>query len=713
MIVFVLMNLILCASSFLLTYRILKFDNFIDSLIALFILYFSEIIIIELLLGIMGKLYLQNIIFLSLAILLIIWLISRTKESSLDFLGARKALFELLNNKFILLGTCVILGFGITKVFVNLVNPPFGWDSLNYHFTFPVEWMKNGNLNNPIVVSDDPFPTYYPINGSLLFLWLIFPFKSAFLADLGQLPFFVISFLAILSIGKKLGLGKEYSFFTACLFVTIPNFFKQLGIGYVDIMVGGIFLVALSFILSLKEKFNLKNIIIFAISFGIFIGIKTTVLTYSILILLPFLYLAFSQKQASITDKIGYAIIFFSLVLIFGCFSYFKNFILTGNPFYPLDVTILGKTIFRGVIDKMTFIARNEESGYSLAKLLFHEGLGVQSLLIILPGAILALPVNILRNKNKDLFLNYIITLPLLLYLTYRFILPIPNSRYLYPVLGIGMIVGFYVLSSLKMPPKIIRIIVIISIIVSAFECARRMELGISFALSFLLFIMFILFLKYKRPRINLLSKGGIISGILILLIVLQILLLDYKKNEYVRYVKNSRYWPDATSAWAWLNNNTEGNNIAYVGRPVPYPLYGTNFKNNVYYVSVNSFEPIHLHDLKNSRYSWDNKAENMHRSFEEPNNYRGNADYAVWLNNLHKRKTDFLFIYSLHHTKDIKFPIEEVWAKSHLDKFNLVFNNKTVRIYKLNKKVKQLLENKDNLTVGAGILIVAEKKIP
>lgn len=684
MMILLLMNFIVVTPMSLLTFKILKFNNLVDSLIALFILYFSEIIIIELLLGIMGKLYLQNIIFLSLVILLIIWLISRTKESSLDFLGARKALFELLNNKFILLGTCVILGFGITKVFVNLVNPPFGWDSLNYHFTFPVEWIKHGRLDNPIVVSDDPFPAYYPINGSLLFLWLLLPLKSAFLADLGQLPFFVISFLAILSISKKLGLGKEYSFFAACLFVMIPNFFKQLGIGYVDIMSAGIFLVALNFILGLKEKFSLMNIIIFAISFGIFIGIKTTNLTYSIFILLPFLYLVLSQKEASITDKIGYTTLFFLLVFIFGCFSYFRNFILTGNPFYPLDVTILGKTIFKGVIDKVTFAARNEQGGYSLAKLLFHEGMGIQSLLVILPGTILALPVNILRNKNKDLFLNYIITLPLLLYLTYRFILPIPNSRYLYPVLGIGLIVGFYVLNSLKMPLKIIRIIVIISIIVSAFECVRRIELGISFALSFLLFIMFILFLKYKRLRIILLSKGVIIPSIFILLIVLQILFLDYKKNEYVRYVKNSRYWPDATSAWVWLNNNTEGNNIAYVGRPVPYPMYGTNFKNNAYYVSVNSFEPIHLHDLKNSRYSWDNNAENMHRSFEEPNNYRGNADYSVWLNNLHKRKTDLLFIYSLHHTKDIKFPIEEVWVKNHPDKFNLVFSNKTIRIYKL-----------------------------
>ena len=252
-------------------------------------------------------------------------------------------------------------------------------------------------------------------------------------------------------------------------------------------------------------------------------------------------------------------------------------------------------------------------------------------------------------------------------------------------MLGTGMVCGFYVLSSLKVPHKLIRIIAFIMMIVSAVECARHIELGISFGITFLLFIIFSLFLKYKRLRNILFSKGVIISSIFIFLIILQILLLDCKKNEYIRYVKNSRYWPDATRAWLWLNNNTEGNNIAYVGRPVPYPLYGTDFKNNVYYVSVNSLDPIHLHDLKNSRYSWDSNAENMHRSFEEPNNYRGNADYSVWLNNLNKRKTEYLFIYSLHHTKKVEFPIEEEWARSNPAEFKQVFNNETIRIYKLN----------------------------
>jgi hypothetical protein len=162
-----------------------------------------------------------------------------------------------------------------------------------------------------------------------------------------------------------------------------------------------------------------------------------------------------------------------------------------------------------------------------------------------------------------------------------------------------------------------------------------------------------------------------------------------YLKNEYAGYlkmVKYSGFWPDACKAWEWLNNNTSGNNIAYVGRPVPFPLYGSRLKNNVYYVSVNETEPAKLHYFKNSRYSWGSNFRQMHLNFEEEYNYRGNADYSQWLKNLRARRIDYLFIYSLHQIDGIEFPIEEHWARQKNQVFRNVFSNDTVRIYRVNR---------------------------
>ncbi|MEK6727074.1 MAG: hypothetical protein AABY28_00155, partial [Candidatus Omnitrophota bacterium] len=344
------MNLIVGITSFLVVYKLFRIRNFIDSLILLFLSFFAQIISTQLLLGIFGALYLRNVMLLNFAILLLIAVFTKERGSSFSFIGVKDSLRHSLESKITSFGVSLVLGFVIVKLFFNLINPPFGWDSLNYHYTFPVEWIKSALLNNPLVVSDDPFPAYYPLNGSLFFLWLIFPFKSAFLADLGQLPFFVISFLGIFSICRKLKLDKEYSFFSAILFVIIPNFFKQLQIGYVDIMVGGVFIAAVNFLIALKEDFNLKNTIIFALALGIFTGIKTTCLPYSIFLLLPFLYLLFMANKFSFLKRIASLFLVISIVLVFGGFSYIRNLFLTGNPFYPLEVMLFGNPVFRGVI---------------------------------------------------------------------------------------------------------------------------------------------------------------------------------------------------------------------------------------------------------------------------------------------------------------------------------------------------------------------------
>ena len=146
--------------------------------------------------------------------------------------------------------------------------------------------------------------------------------------------------------------------------------------------------------------------------------------------------------------------------------------------------------------------------------------------------------------------------------------------------------------------------------------------------------------------------------------------------------VKYSGFWPDAAEAWNWLNSNTTGHNIAYAGRPVPFPLYGRNFKNNVYYVSVNKIDPVKLNYFPNARYRCGYDFLSLHKNLEEKGNYRSDADYSAWINNLMRRNIAYLFIYSLHQTRTIEFPIEDKWASENPARFTPVFTNKTIHIY-------------------------------
>lgn len=91
MINFFLMNLIAEYSAYLLVYRLFCFSNLIDSLLAVFLLYLSQIIFTELVLGILGALTLKNVILINLIILSIIFYFSRDKEYKFNLLSELNA----------------------------------------------------------------------------------------------------------------------------------------------------------------------------------------------------------------------------------------------------------------------------------------------------------------------------------------------------------------------------------------------------------------------------------------------------------------------------------------------------------------------------------------------------------------------------------------------------------------------------------------------
>lgn len=686
--VFFFINLLAVVGAFRLACRMFHFQSRPDSLIAVFLFYLTQIVLSELVLGILGILSLGNVILLNAAFFLVIYSVTRNKKSSFGPLLLKQELNKFTKNRVALLLFSAIAGFALVKVVINLVNAPFGWDSLNYHFTFPVEWMKHGNLHTPITVFCDPGPTYYPLNASLFFLWLIFPLKNVFLADLGQVPFFVLSLLAVFAIARKIGLNRMSSFYAAALFMLVPNFFKQLEIAYVDVMVGGLFLSCVNFLFLLDREFSFKNTLLYSISLGMLLGVKTVAFPYSLLLLFPFLYLflenfIINPKRSSIWLAFS-----FSVIIIIGGFSYIRNLIETGNPLYPLDFKLFGFSIFKGVVDKVTYSAHFSLKDYRLSKLLFHEGLGAQSLFFIFPGALLALPAAffIRRRKGLSFIFAYFLLLPLLLFLVFRYVIPLGNVRYLYALLGAGLIAGFYLANLLQISKRAVSILVVISLFASIAEISRSQELIISLVLSCLLFFSLPLLVKLWNNRAVLTERFSLIC-LIIAALSLFLLERNYAEHEFASYVKMTEYsgfWPDAAAAWQWLNENTEGNNVAYAGRPVPFPLYGSDFKNNVYYVSVNRTNPAKLHYYPEGRYRWGCDFLSQHQSFREKGNYRGEADYSVWLSNLKAEDTDYLFVYSLHQTGDLIFPLEDAWAKENPDRFKFVFGNETIHIYRL-----------------------------
>ncbi|MFA4854632.1 MAG: hypothetical protein WC616_04695, partial [Candidatus Omnitrophota bacterium] len=159
MLIIIVTNLIVAATAGLLMSYFFPFEGVVDYLLAFFLLCLAQIILSLELLGIFNSLYLTNVIFLNLAVLIFVFLLIRSLKLA-PALGFNKKFKESFNrfslNGFEIFCLAVIISFVAVKVSINLMNPPFGWDSLNYHFTYPVEWLKYGNLNMSISISGDP-----------------------------------------------------------------------------------------------------------------------------------------------------------------------------------------------------------------------------------------------------------------------------------------------------------------------------------------------------------------------------------------------------------------------------------------------------------------------------------------------------------------------------------------------------------------------------
>ncbi|MEK7172648.1 MAG: hypothetical protein AAB740_01565, partial [Patescibacteria group bacterium] len=564
---FVILNFLPLAASFLFLKYVVTPEGIVEYLAMFFTFFFAQIILTTELLGVLGRLEFTNALLFNLLILILIWLgikMFRLKPKY-EFSGnLYLALKGLKFNWAEIICLSILFGFAISKIAVNLVNPPFGWDSLNYHFTFPVEWFKHGNLLNPITINDDLGPTYYPVNGSLIYFWLILPFKNVFMADLGQIPFYMISFIALYGICRKLNTSKEYSFYAACLFTATPNYFKQMAISYVDVMVCGWFLLGFYFLLSFYKGKRLRDVLFFAVSIGMLIGTKTTALPFAALLVIVFLFVCaviLARNMGGLDKSSPYSIskiaLFLGigavLIIIFGGYGYIRNFFQTGNPFYPMEIVIFGKEIFKGIFEKANYLCRVKASDYAVTKILFSEGMGAGIILFLIPGYLMAvykfikslelrtwnleeIPSSKLQAPSSKSLL--VLLIPPALFLIWRYLIPLANLRYIYAAVAIGYAAAFIAMPQKKPYTTIVRILVAVCLLASAGELAKRQELIFGLFLSI---VLFFIFRKIFQRAVDLKAKHWLII-VLALIPIAAILNADYNKNEFKRYVSMVKY---------------------------------------------------------------------------------------------------------------------------------------------------------------------------
>ncbi|MBU0548425.1 MAG: hypothetical protein KKH57_06740, partial [Candidatus Omnitrophica bacterium] len=523
--------------------------------------------------------------------------------------------------------------------------------------------------------------SYYPINAQLFYTWLMLPLRNAFLADAGEAPFYIIGIIAVYSILRKYDVDRRIALLSGFVWALIPNIFKQLKLGSeIDVICAVLLLLVFECILLLREDFTLSNCVLFGISAGLLVGTKIINLVWLAGLSPAVCYILYNDIKSgkfALSKKISFLGVIALMVILFGSYIFIKNYIFTGNPLFPVNIKIFGKTVFAGLLDSAAYKMQVASWGLDLKKIIFKEGLGVQFIALILPGIFAPLIFfKYLKGRFSPLG-EYVLlfSAPLLMLVLYSISINVYTVRYFFPLLSLGLLTAVIFVSKFSYGNKYIIFISSISIFFGSFQLANGLELVSSILFSIFLFIALVVYKKqiaefYKSKKF----KKVFLAVLFITLLFLVYLNYDYDKEEFNRYPlsfsKKESAQRDIGRGWKALNELTgKGARVAYTGRQEYYPLYGRGLKNRVIYVSVNKKEITPY-----------NKPDGLYRKVK---------DFSAWRENLKKHKIEYLFIaqpiYENRESIDpAKFPIEDEWALAHPEDFQLVFSNSLSRIYKV-----------------------------
>lgn len=239
--------------------------------------------------------------------------------------------------------TLALLIFGMATLACAVASalsaPPRGWDVLMYHLPRAVSWLQHGDLG-----AYGPAAAFYPGNAELVMLHVL-QSGSDRLVPLVQVPFLVLSCLAVYEIARSIGARTWSAALAALVLAASPMAFFQSTISKNDLVVTAMIACSALFLLrSLgvegRRDTRLKEIVLAGLSLGLAVGTKYSVLPVAA-VMAACVPLAHSRKGRSGRRPSGVGAVtltaaFAAAVLVPSLFWYLRNLIVAGNPLAPI-----------------------------------------------------------------------------------------------------------------------------------------------------------------------------------------------------------------------------------------------------------------------------------------------------------------------------------------------------------------------------------------
>ncbi|MCP4215464.1 MAG: hypothetical protein GY765_12490 [bacterium] len=357
LILFLLLNAQIAASSFVVAYRFMRGSAFSEQLVTAFLVAVSQISLTLLFLGVIVKILdLPFIVLLNTAVStgILFFLRKDIKNSFKHFYqGIGRFSGQLVRERDYFLYLILLL-FGTQVVFLVVkiyYLPPQVWDVFTYHLHPVVEWFQQNKIPAAI---DTPVlrANANPLGGKLFHFWFIAFFRHLTLVELPQ--FFYGLVLATLSYCfiRKFQTLRSIALKYALLIYFIPTVLIQSRTCQDHLTLTVILLFALFYIINIFYESKPNQVFFLALALGMLISIKQNSLQIIIVLFLAFpLSRGFklSRITAFIKDHKYRLLSGLALVGALGGYWFFRNTILINKYLFLIprifSLKIVGLTI--------------------------------------------------------------------------------------------------------------------------------------------------------------------------------------------------------------------------------------------------------------------------------------------------------------------------------------------------------------------------------
>ncbi len=584
-----------------------------------------------------------------------------------------------------------------------------------YHLYFAARWWKAGLLFGVATPFGENAATYFPAVGDLGFSWLMVAWGGDRLARVGQAPFLLLAGLASYAMARDLGARASASALAACWFLMSSPLLLFTFEPNVDTVFAAGYLASAYFFLRFVRKFDGRNALILGgLAAGGAWGTKPTATVF----VPPLLALAgvavLARRDWAWRRRVAGLGILVLAPMVMAGFWFGRNAVWTGNPLYPLDLALGGRTILAGWYDREAM----RSSPYylapdDLASLADTLAAVLDPRLAPLWALAVAGGWTIARRDRRPAsrWAWLLSALTLVNLALYWGLIPYRNQqRFMLHALGLAAVPLALLFDRARWLRVAASLLIAVHLLTPSHWPLDHPFWDFSPRIPSI-FPPLLTFATPPRPT----SPAdpfawNLLYGVLLASIALAWALGRPSRFRSLRVVAILGVWmtladraafpvrplpplaafypsfPDYQVAWLRLDqaSGPDGARVAYAGTNIPYYLMGVGLRNEVRYVNVDAHPAWLPHDYHQAagRPHWPNSRPGWDRAHPDP---------VAWLENLRREGIEFLFIAradpreGAHNVADAQgFPIERQWADARPADFRRFHADPRVRLYRV-----------------------------